>query len=176
MTPEAAMDRISHRRAVYPGTFDPITNGHVDILRRSLQMFEEVVVAVATNVNKSPTFTMDERIGFIREAMGDGPAASKIRFDAFDGLLVDYCRDQGAGILIRGLRAPSDFDYEFQLAVMNRKLAPTLDTIFLMTAEENFYLSSSLIKEVARFGGDISELVPACVARALTQHYAESAS
>ena len=161
--------------AVYPGTFDPITNGHVDILRRSLAIFDRIVVAIADNVRKAPLFTIEERFDFIRAALG-GPtapelAAGRVEFDALGGLLVDYCRARGAGTIIRGLRAPADFEYEFQFAVMNRRLAPSVDTMFLMTAEENFYVSSSLVKEVASFGGDVSGLVPEAVYRALVRKF-----
>jgi pantetheine-phosphate adenylyltransferase len=147
----------SSRIAVYPGSFDPITNGHVDILRRSLAVFDKVIVAIADNVRKTPLFTLEERIGFIREAL---PGETRVEFDAFEGLLVTYCARRGAGTIVRGLRALNDFEYEFQFAHMNRRLAPDIDTMFLMTAEENFYVSSSLVKEVAGFGGDVTGLVP----------------
>jgi len=161
------MKTSKSRLAVYPGTFDPITNGHIDILRRSLAMFDGVVVAIAKNVRKAPMFPIDQRIAFIKQAMGaeDG----RIEYDSFEGLLVDYCRRRGATTIIRGLRAPVDFEYEFQFAVMNRRLAPDVDTMFLMTAEENFFVSSSLVKEVAGFGGDVSGLVPDPVSRALSK-------
>ncbi|MBI4508960.1 MAG: pantetheine-phosphate adenylyltransferase [Deltaproteobacteria bacterium] len=159
------------RVAVYPGTFDPITNGHVDILRRSLVVFDRVIVAIADNVRKAPLFSVDERIGFIREALGSEGDIGRVEFDVFGGLLVDYCQKRGAITIVRGLRAPADFEYEFQLAVMNRRLAPNVDTMFLMTAEENFYVSSSLIKEVASFGGDVSGLVPDSVCRALEKKF-----
>jgi len=153
--------------AVYPGTFDPITNGHVDILLRSLAVFDKVIVAIADNVRKAPLFTVAERVEFIRAALGADPAAARVEFDAFSGLLIDYCKKKGAGTIVRGLRALADFEYEFQFAVMNRRLAPSVDTMFLMTAEENFYVSSSLVKEVATFGGDVSGLVPDAVRSAL---------
>lgn len=158
------------RLAVYPGTFDPITNGHLDILRRSLAVFDRVVVAIAVNVRKAPLFTKDERIAFIQQGLSaeDG---QRIEYDAFDGLLVDYCKKRGAKTIVRGLRALADFEYEFQFAVMNRRLAPEVDTMFLMTAEENFYVSSSLVKEVASLGGDVSALVPPHVQRALYSKY-----
>lgn len=155
------------RIAVYPGTFDPITNGHVDILRRSLAVFDRVIVAIASNVRKAPLFTIDERVAFIKEALGQHGEAGRVEFDSFEGLLVDYAKARGARTIVRGLRALADFEYEFQFAVMNRRLAPSVDTMFLMTAEENFYVSSSLVKEVAGFGGDISGLVPDAVRRAL---------
>jgi len=153
------------RTAVYPGTFDPITNGHIDILERSLQVFDHVVVAIATNQRKQPLFTIEERIQFLREAIGDrGDAVS---YDSFDGLLIQYCRSKRASCIVRGLRAMADFEYEFQFAHMNRRLAPEVDTVFFMTDERNHYVSSSLVKEVASFGGDISGLVPPSVERAL---------
>jgi pantetheine-phosphate adenylyltransferase len=150
--------------AVYPGTFDPITNGHADILRRSLGIFDRVVVALAENVRKAPLFSLDERKAMIVEALARDP---RIEVDAFQGLLVDYCRRRGAGVVIRGLRALADFEYEFQLAHMNRHLAPEVETMFLMTSEESFYVSSSLVKEVALMGGDVSRMVPPAVVTAL---------
>ena len=152
--------------AVYPGTFDPITNGHVDIMRRALKIFDRVVVALAENVRKSPLFSIDERRRLIGDALGqDG----RLEIDAFQGLLADYCRRRGASVVIRGLRALADFEYEFQSAHMNRRLAPDVETLFLMTSEESFYVSSSLVKEVALMGGDVSGLVPAGVVAALAE-------
>jgi pantetheine-phosphate adenylyltransferase len=151
--------------AVYPGTFDPITNGHVDILRRSLKIFDRVVVALAENVRKKPLFSVGERRTFITEALGGDP---RLEVDAFQGLLADYCRRRGATVVVRGLRALADFEYEFQLAHMNRHLAPDVETMFLMTGEESFYVSSSLVKEVALMGGDVSRMVPPGVAAALS--------
>jgi pantetheine-phosphate adenylyltransferase len=150
--------------AVYPGTFDPITNGHVDILRRSLNIFDRVVVALAENVRKSPLFSLEERRTMIVEALGREP---RVEVDAFQGLLAEYCQRRSAGVVIRGLRALADFEYEFQTAHMNRRLAPDVETLFLMTGEESFYVSSSLVKEVALMGGDVSRLVPPGVAAAL---------
>jgi pantetheine-phosphate adenylyltransferase len=150
--------------AVYPGTFDPITNGHADILRRSLNIFDRVVVAIADNVRKEPLFSIDERKRMIADALGDDP---RIEIDAFQGLLVDYVKRREAGVVIRGLRALADFEYEFQLAHMNRHLAPEVETLFLMTSEESFYVSSSLVKEVALMGGDVSRMVPTAVVSAL---------
>jgi pantetheine-phosphate adenylyltransferase len=150
--------------AVYPGTFDPITNGHVDILQRSLKIFDRVVVALAENVRKAPLFSLDQRRQMIADALG---ADARLEVDAFQGLLADYCRRRGAAVVIRGLRALADFEYEFQSAHMNRRLAPDVETMFLMTSEESFYVSSSLVKEVALMGGDVSGLVPAGVAAAL---------
>jgi pantetheine-phosphate adenylyltransferase len=150
--------------AVYPGSFDPITNGHVDILKRSLAFFDRVVVALAENVRKVPLFTIEERRGMILEAVGRDP---RVEVDAFSGLLVDYVKRRGAGAVIRGLRALADFEYEFQFAHMNRHLAPEVETMFLMTSEESFYVSSSLVKEVALMGGDVARMVPPAVVKAL---------
>ena len=152
--------------AVYPGTFDPITNGHADILRRSLKIFDRVVVALAENVRKAPLFSIDERRKMIADALGGD---ARLEIDAFQGLLADYCRRRGATVVIRGLRALADFEYEFQSAHMNRRLAPEVETMFLMTGEESFYVSSSLVKEVALMGGDVSGLVPAGVVAALAE-------
>jgi pantetheine-phosphate adenylyltransferase len=155
--------------AVYPGTFDPITNGHLDILERALVVFEKVIVTIAPNIRKNPLFTTEERIGFIRDALptyGD-----HLEFAVFEGLLVDFCRSRGASVIVRGLRALADFEYEFQFAHMNRRLAPGVDTIFFMTDERNHYVSSSLVKEVASLGGNVDGLVPAPVVTALKQKY-----
>lgn len=151
--------------AIYPGTFDPITNGHVDIVQRSLFLFDRVVVAIAENVRKAPIFTVEERKRHILEAVGNDP---RVEVDAFEGLLVDYVRKRGAKVVVRGLRALADFEYEFQLAHMNRRLG-TMETVFLMTSEKDFYVSSSLVKEVAQFGGDITGLVPPLVQKELVE-------
>lgn len=143
--------------AIYPGTFDPITNGHWDIMRRALGLFDQVVVALAVNVNKKPLFPLATRTRMIRDVVGDNP---RVKVEAFQGLLVDFARARGARFLIRGLRAVADFEYEFQFAHMNRQLAPDIETIFLPTNEENFYVSSSLVREVGTMGGDVSRLVP----------------
>jgi pantetheine-phosphate adenylyltransferase len=149
--------------AVYPGTFDPITNGHVDIVRRAVALFDKVVIAVADNVRKAPLFTLEERTAMIRASIGDEP---RVEVDAFSGLLVDYAQRRQARAIIRGLRAIADFEYEFQLAHMNRHLAPGVETVFLMTSEESFYVSSSLVKEVATMGGDITRIAPPAVVAA----------
>jgi pantetheine-phosphate adenylyltransferase len=147
------------RVAVYPGSFDPITNGHVDIIRRSLQIFDQVVVAIAFNPNKdSAWFTPEERTEMIREIFRD--QGSRVVVDAFSGLLVEYARRRGAGVIVRGLRAVADFEYEFQMTMMNRHLQPQVETIFMMTGESHFYTSSRLVKEVASLGGDVAGLVP----------------
>ena len=158
------------RIAVYPGTFDPITNGHVYILKRSLKIFDRLVVALAENVRKTPLFSIAERREMIAEVVDHDP---RIEVDAFSGLLVDYVRQRGATTVIRGLRALADFEYEFQAAHMNRHLAPEVETIFLMTSEESFYVSSSLVKEVALMGGDVSRMVPPAVAAGLSKKFQE---
>ncbi len=155
--------------AVYPGTFDPITNGHLDILERALKLFERVIVTIAPNERKKPLFTVDERIQFIRDAMSN--AGPRLEFETFEGLLVDFCRSRGAGVIVRGLRALADFEYEFQFAHMNRRLAPGVGTVFFMTEERNHSVSPSLVKEVASFGGDVTGLVPAPVVAALKAKY-----
>jgi pantetheine-phosphate adenylyltransferase len=164
----AATTGSARRVAVYPGTFDPITNGHADILRRSLALFDQVIVAIASNVRKQPLFSAAERQSFIEAAVGDDP---RVSYDQFDGLLVDYCRARGAQFVVRGLRALADFEYEFQFAHMNRRLAPGVDSVFFMTDERHHYVSSSLVKEVAGFGGDISGLVPPAVEKALKERF-----
>jgi pantetheine-phosphate adenylyltransferase len=157
--------------AVYPGTFDPITNGHLDILERSLAVFDTVVVTIAPNVRKNPLFTTDERMQFIRDALPQ--YADRLEFAVFEGLLVDYCRERGARCIVRGLRALADFEYEFQFAHMNRRLAPGVDTVFFMTDERNHYVSSSLVKEVASLGGDVNGLVPEPVVTALAAKFSK---
>ena len=155
--------------AVYPGTFDPITNGHLDILERALRLFDRVIVTLAVNQRKSPLFSVDERIEFIANALPT--YKDRLSFKAFDGLLVDFCRQNNAQVIVRGLRALADFEYEFQFAHMNRRLAPDIDTMFFMTDEKNHYVSSSLVKEVASLGGDITGLVPPPVVAALAAKY-----
>ena len=155
--------------AVYPGTFDPITNGHLDILERALRLFDQVIVVIAVNIRKQPLFSVEERTGFIRDALvGYG---ERIVFAEDSGLLVEFCQRHGARAIVRGLRALADFEYEFQLAHMNRRLAPGVDTLFFMTDERNHYVSSSLVKEVASLGGDVTGLVPASVVTALAAKY-----
>jgi pantetheine-phosphate adenylyltransferase len=151
--------------AVYPGSFDPITNGHLDVIRRASGVFERIVVGVLANPRKQPLLSVEERIDIIREALAaDAASARGIEVDSFDGLTVDFCRARGAGFIVRGLRAISDFETEMQLAHNNRKLAPEVDTVFFMTAVEHGYVSSSLVKEIAAFGGDVSEMIPAAAA------------
>jgi pantetheine-phosphate adenylyltransferase len=161
-----AEQKAAARIAIYPGSFDPITNGHVDIIRRALLLFDRVIVAVAHNVRKQALFTVDERAAMIRASIAED-ARSEIEIDSFSGLLVDYAKKRGAGVIIRGLRAIADFEYEFQFAHMNRHLAPGVETIFLMTSDESFYVSSSLVKEVATMGGDITRIAPTAVVQAL---------
>lgn len=152
--------------AVYPGSFDPFTLGHLDILQRATGIFDKVIVAVLENPNKSPLFSVEERIEMIRESVAEN---GNIEVDSFDGLTVDYAKKVGAGSLLRGLRATSDFESEFQMALFNRKLAPEVTTVFLMTSFANVFLSSSLIKEVARHGGNIDFAVPESVAKRLAR-------
>ena len=152
------------RTAVYAGSFDPITRGHEDLIKRSLQFVDRIVVAVATNVSKQPLFTLDERAAFIRAATGED---DRVDVRQFDGLLVDFARSVGASLIIRGLRAVADFEYEFQMALMNRHLAPGLETVFMVPSLDTTYISSSLVREVARFNGDITDLVHPVVADAL---------
>jgi len=157
--------------AVYPGTFDPITNGHLDIIRRGLKLFDRLVVAVVTNGSKHPMFTVDERLEMLKETLRDVP---NVEVDSFDGLLVDYVSRKGADTVLRGLRAVSDFEYEFQMALMNRKLAKNIQTVFLMTGLRWIFISSSIIKEASQFGGDTRDLVPACVYKKLKERFASS--
>jgi pantetheine-phosphate adenylyltransferase len=159
------------RIAIYAGSFDPITRGHEDLMRRSLGFADRLVVAVAKNASKTPVFTMDERVALIRAAMADEP---RIEVKSFDGLLVDFARSVNARVFIRGLRAVSDFEYEYQMALMNRHLAPSLETIFMVPSLETTYISASLVREVARFAGDVSDLVHPDVAKALQAKFARS--
>lgn len=152
------------RTAVYAGSFDPITRGHEDLIRRSLHFVDRLVVAVATNISKQALFSMDERVDFIRAAVGDDP---RVEVHQFSGLLVDFAKSVGAGLIIRGLRAVSDFEYEYQMALMNRHLAPSLETVFMVPSLDTTYISSSLVREVARFRGDVTGLVHPAVADAL---------
>ena len=153
------------RRAIYPGSFDPVTNGHLDVIDRARKLFDEVVVAVAHNDEKQPLFSLKDRLDLLRETAGK---IGNVRIAEFEGLLVEFARKKEAGAVIRGLRAISDFEFEFQMALMNRKLDATVETIFLMPKEDYTYLSSRSVKEIARLGGDVSGFVPACVATALS--------
>jgi pantetheine-phosphate adenylyltransferase len=159
--------------AIYPGSFDPITNGHLDVIRRASVVFDRVIIGVLANPRKQPLLPVDERIRIIRSALAaDGASDDRIDVDSFDGLTVEFCRAREAQFIVRGLRAISDFESEMQLAHNNRKLAPAVDTVFFMTALEHGYVSSSLVKEIALFGGDVSEMIPPvareALARALT--------
>jgi pantetheine-phosphate adenylyltransferase len=156
--------------ALYPGSFDPITLGHLDVIERAAGVFDKLVVGVLVNPKKMPLLPLDERIEAIREAASEqlGDLAEHVEVASFDGLTVDFARKLGAGFIVRGLRAVSDFESELQMAHTNRKLAPNVDTIFFMTALEHAYLSSSLVKEIAGFGGDVSRMVPKSVARRLS--------
>jgi pantetheine-phosphate adenylyltransferase len=154
--------------AVYAGSFDPITNGHSDLIRRSLAFVDRLVVAVATNVSKQSLFTPEERIGLIRAAVNDDP---RVEVRHFTGLLVNFARDAGVKMVIRGLRAASDFEYEYQMALMNRHLSPTMETVFMVPSLETTYISSSLVREIARFQGDVANLVHPTVAEALRRKF-----
>jgi pantetheine-phosphate adenylyltransferase len=156
------------RVAIYPGSFDPLTHGHLSLIQRGLKIFDGLVVAVAHNPEKSPLFTPEERMELIRQAVGDD---RRVEVDSFDGLLVDYAKKRGVHTVLRGLRAVSDFEYEFQLANMNRKLDPEFDSVFVMTGEDYYFVSAKLVREVARFGGDVSALVPPNVFTALRRKF-----
>ena len=151
------------RVALYPGSFDPLTNGHLSLIQRGLTMFDKVIVAIATNPKKVPLFSVEERKAQIKEAVPD----PRVEVADFHGLLVQYAKERGVNVILRGLRAVSDFEFEFQLANMNRKLDPKIETIFMMTSENYFYISSQLVREVASFHGDVSGLVPDNVLRSL---------
>ena len=152
------------KRAIYPGSFDPVTNGHLDVVERARKLFDEVIVAVAHNDEKQPMFTLQERLDLLQNTLGK---IDNVRITYFEGLLVDFAVAEKAGAVIRGLRAISDFEFEFQMALMNRKLEGAVETIFLMPKEEYTYLSSRIVKEIARLGGDVSKFVPPLVVKAL---------
>lgn len=154
--------------AICPGSFDPVTNGHLNIITRAAAMFDKVIVVVMVNGNKQPLFSSEERVDLLRRATADLP---NVEIDCFGGLLADYARIHSADAIVKGLRAMSDFEYEFQMALTNRKLNPTVETVFLTTNAEFMYLSSSLVKQVAGFGGDIREFVPACIVQDILQKY-----
>ena len=156
------------RLAIYPGTFDPITNGHLDIIERGAQIFDRLTVAVANNLSKNPVFTAHERMAMIRSVTADFP---NVEVDSFSGLLVDYAGSRGACALLRGLRAISDFEYEFQMALVNRKLSHGIVTVFLMRHEKYTYLNSTIVKEVAKLGGEIDSFVPPLVKEQLRQKF-----
>jgi pantetheine-phosphate adenylyltransferase len=158
------------RRAIYPGSFDPVTNGHLDVAERARKLFDEVIVSVAHNDEKQALFSLEERLDLLRQSFGK---IDNVRIAHFDGLLVEFAAAQKVQAVIRGLRAVSDFEFEFQMALMNRKLQASVETIFLMPKEEYTYLSSRLVKEIARLGGDVSEFVPAAVAKALAKKFSK---
>ncbi len=165
LLPGASQPRV----ALYAGSFDPVTHGHEDLISRTFAFADRLVVAVATNLSKQPLFTVQERIGFLQEIFANEP---RVEVRAFDGLLVDFAKEVGASVNVRGLRAVSDFEYEFQMALMNRHLLPELETVFMAPSLDTTYISSSMVREVARFGGVVSGLVHPLVARALSQRFA----
>src|SRR2546426_11070963 len=160
------------RTVIYPGSFDPLTNGHLDVIQRAAKLFDQVIVAIARNESKSPLFDLDERLALVKEVVGPLPNVS---VDSFEGLLVNYVEKRSGQAVIRGLRAVSDFEFEFQLALMNRKLNEHIETIFMMPKETYTFLSSRLVKEIARLGGDVSAFVPPHVKLALDVRFAKSA-
>ncbi len=151
--------------AIYPGTFDPVTNGHTDLVQRATRLFDQVIVAVAKGGSKQPVFPLEQRVALAQEVLADMPG---VKVCSFDTLLVDFMKQQDAGVILRGLRAVSDFEYEFQLAGMNRQLSPDVETVFLTPAEHYAYISSSLVREIAGLGGDVSRFVHPKVVAALT--------
>lgn len=155
-----------HTRVLYPGTFDPITNGHVDLVTRAVKLFDEVVIAVASGHHKKPLFNFEERVALVETVFADLPQVSVI---GFEGLLVDFMREKNATAVLRGLRAMSDFEYEFQLANMNRELDENFEAVFLTPSQNYSFISSTMIREIAKLGGDVSKFVPDCVAEAFTQ-------
>ena len=158
------------RTAIYPGTFDPITNGHIDLIERTLKIFDEVIIAVASSLKKEPLFTLEERISMINESIS---GFKRARTEAFSSLLVNYAQETGSIAIVRGLRAISDFEYEMQMALMNRRLNSNIETVFMMPNEEYTFVSSTLVKEVASFGGSAMGLVPEVVEKALAEKFGE---
>ncbi|MCU0585687.1 MAG: pantetheine-phosphate adenylyltransferase [Desulfobacterales bacterium] len=158
--------------AIYPGSFDPVTNGHLDLIHRGLKIFDRIIVAILKNPKKQVLFTLDERLEMLRASLNGAP---HVEVDAFDGLLVDYAAQRGASAVLRGLRALSDFEYEFQMALMNRRLNREIQTVFLMTGMRWIYTSSSIIKEAAQFGGDVKGMVPAVVNERLVAKFSRPA-
>ena len=164
---------MKKRKAIYPGSFDPVTFGHLDLIERALHLFDELIVIVASNPAKKTLFTAEERVGFLQSALKHRP---EVQVKSWEGLTVDLAVKEKAFALIRGIRATSDFDYEFQMALTNRKLAPKIDTVFLMPSESHFYLSSRLIKEIAQLGGDVKHYVPAPVAALIKKKFSKSSA
>jgi len=164
-----------HRIGVYPGTFDPITNGHTDIIMRAASLVDDLIVAVATNAGKGPLFSSDERVALVRNVVDEqnGEIAARVHVQQFDSLLMAFATDVKASCIIRGLRAVSDFEYEFQMAGMNARLNPNIETVFLMASERHQFISSRFVKEIARLGGDISSFVAPQVAERITQSYGQ---
>jgi pantetheine-phosphate adenylyltransferase len=157
------------KRAIYPGSFDPLTFGHIDIIERSVRLFDTVVVALLTNPQKTPLFTVEERVEIMQEILE--PRFPTVEIEVFHGLLVEYAKHKNATAIVRGVRAVTDFEYEFQMALMNRRLAPKIETVFMMPAENYSYLSSKLVKEIAELGGSVSGLVPEIVEKRLKQRF-----
>jgi len=155
--------------AIYPGSFDPLTYGHVDVVERSARLFDHVIVSILTNAQKAPLFTVDERIEIMKEILK--PRFKNVEVDVFHGLLVDYAKQKKAQVIVRGIRAVTDYEYEFQMALMNRRLAPEIETVFMLPAENYSYLSSSLVKEIAELGGSVKGLVPEIVENRLKQRF-----
>jgi pantetheine-phosphate adenylyltransferase len=164
------------RVAVYPGSFDPVTLGHLDILERATLIFDKVIMAVLENPGKAPLFTTEERVGLLEASLADQPRSEQVEVGTFAGLTVDFARQVGATAIVRGLRAVSDFENEFQMALMNRRLAPHVHTVFLMTSFSNVFVSSSLIKEVCRFGGRVDDFVPPVCAAAMLRKFGREPS
>ena len=156
-------DNIKRRIGVYPGTFDPITNGHMDLIRRSLRLVDELIIAVSVSESKKPLFSMDERVEMVKQSIVGLPGWKRIRVASFTGLLVDFAREQKANVILRGLRAVSDFEYEFQMSCMNSRLASDIETVFLPASEKPHFLASRFIKEIARLEGDVTDMVSAFV-------------
>ena len=162
------------RTALYPGSFDPLTNGHLDILQRAAQMYDKVIVTVAVNNKKSAVFTGEERIQLIKDSIKKYEWADRVEVEQFTGLLIDYARKKNVKVLLRGVRQISDFEYEFRMALTNRRLAPEIDTVFLMPDEQLTFISATIVKEVAAWGGELSSFVPENVATALRKKFSES--